>query len=177
MAGPFFLFILVTLLHYYSLCIEARFHWYSRHFGKAGFWIHFVITGALWFWVTLVFMVPPASATAPLPFSFPFMKLVGQAITLIGLLIALWAIILLGIPRMWGVRYFKSSRDDVIEHRGIYRVLKNPIYDGFFLIFLGSALSSNSLFYLYGALESFILLNCLLARFENKDITLYNPSI
>ena len=48
--------------------------------------------------------------------------------------------------------------------------MKNPIYTGIVLYFIGKSFTSNSLYYLFVALESYLLMNVFLARFENKEI-------
>ena len=82
----------------------------------------------------------------------------------------LWADGLLGLRRMWGIRYFDKSFQNKIEKRGIYKFMKNPIYTGIVLYFIGKSFTSNSLYYLFVALESYLLMNVFLARFENKEI-------
>lgn len=48
---PFIAFGLVTLLHYLSLKIQDRYQFYTKTFGKFGFWIHFVLTFLLWIYL------------------------------------------------------------------------------------------------------------------------------
>jgi len=50
----------------------------------------------------------------------------------------------------------------------IYKYLKNPMYDGFILIFLGLTLMRGTTENLLLALSSFLLLNIFLSRIESK---------
>lgn len=87
-----------------------------------------------------------------------------------GLLLTVWSWYLLGVSRAWGLRYFESDKKKNVEKRGPYKHLKNPIYDGFVLLFFGIALIFNSLIHLLIGLECFILFNILLSAYENKKL-------
>lgn len=168
--APLLAFGFVTFLHYLSLRIEKERQWYARHFGRWGFWVHFFITLILWVGTYIAFALRNTRDISLFPF-ISWIEPFGILVTLVGIGLAIWSITLLGIKRMWGIRYFiKDGTPKKVERRGPYAFLKNPMYDGFFLIFLGSALVYNSLFYLIAAIESYLLLNVLLARFENKEL-------
>lgn len=169
---PLIAFALVTLAHYSSLKIQDRLSWYTNRFGeKRGFFIHFTITALLWAALYFMFLLRNSTHDMPLPISTSWLAEIGTILTYLGVALAIWSIALLGVRRMWGIRYFSKETKPSVEKRGPYRFLKNPMYAGFFFIFLGAALTQNSLFYLVAAAESFLLLNVCLARFENKGIS------
>lgn len=169
---PLVLFCFVTLAHYGSLKLQAQNAWYTNRFGeKRGFLIHFSITAMLWAALYLAFLFRDSHADQPLPIFLSWFPATGTILIYLGVALAIWSIALLGSRRMWGIRYFVQEKNDsLVEQRGPYRFFKNPMYTGFFFIFLGTALAQNSLFYLTAALESFLLLNIFLADFENRGI-------
>lgn len=160
-------FIAATLVHYFSLRLEADHKWYTRKFGVRGFSAHMWFTGAVWILLT-IFLMLPNSGDKPLSFSFVGEQFIGNILIYGGLLIVIWSFALLGFKRAFGLRFFRSEDAGVAINRGPYRFLRNPIYDGFFLVFLGSAFTGNSLGNLILAGTSFICLNIFLAAFENR---------
>ena len=69
-------------------------------------------------------------------------RFTGDAFTLVGLFIAIWARLCLG--RNWsGTVSFKQDHE-LIEH-GPYRFVRHPIYTGMLLMVLGTAVSSGRL--------------------------------
>ena len=170
---PVVLFPIATLIHYCSLRAEARTHWYTRHFGVSGFWIHASITGLFW----VLFSVSASSfmVTARDIILFSpsiFIKQLSTAITVLGIALVAISFFQLGFRRTWGIRFFPSSHSKPpFLSSCLYRYLQNPMYDGCFLIFLGTAMHNGSLTYLVLATESALLLNWLLARFENTPST------
>lgn len=168
---PFIAFGLVTFLHYLSLKIQDRHQFYTRAFGqRVGFWIHFGVTALLWVYLGILLSdnnIPGISK--PLLVSFQGMKVVSNILNVTGIILIFWSFLLLGIRRMWGVRYFEHQTQTRIEERGPYRWLNNPMYNGFSLLFLASAFMDNSLVHALLALESVALFH-FLAKFENKDI-------
>lgn len=67
-----------------------------------------------------------------------------------------------------GYRFFSYEKIKWLS-LGFYSFLKNPIYDGFLLIYLGMWFLTGNQTNLYLTLESFLLLNGYLAFIENKD--------
>lgn len=166
-----FLFALVTALHYLSLKIQTKHGFYTKTFGKYGFQIHCLITGILWVMMFASFIFADKSNYPNLSvFNYYLFKPIGLLLSLTGVILIFWSGSLLGLKRTWGIRFFDKNYKDTIEKRGPYKFLINPIYDGFFVYFLGKTLVNDSLFYLILSLESFLLLNVFLARFENQEI-------
>lgn len=163
------LFAATIFLYYLSLKIQAKYKFYTYRFGKNGFVIHCILTGLMFIFLFFSFLVRNTKYIK-LPIFYPVFIIIGNIFELIGAIIIVWSFLILGIKRTWGIRYFEKTYKEKIEKRGPYRFLINPIYDGFFILLTGKALSFNSLFHLIIAVESFILLNVFLARFENKEI-------
>lgn len=164
-------FAIITAIHYLSLKIQDKYKFYTKHFGKHGFTVHGILTGILWLWLIRLFFWNDVNFNInPLPFYTQFFKPIGMIIKILGIVLILWSGWMLGIKRMWGIRYFEKNYKNKIERSGPYKYLKNPIYLGFFLSFLGNALRSNSLYYFFIAAETYLLFNILLVRFENKEI-------
>lgn len=167
---PFITFALITLLHYLSLKIQDRYQWYAKTFGRMGFGVHFVLTALLWGYLGILLSDNNILGTSkPLLVSFQGMEVVGTILNVIGIILIFWSFLLLGIRRMWGVRYFERQTHERFEKRGPYRLLNNPMYNGFSLLFLASAFINNSSSHLFLSIESFVLFG-LLSKFENKRI-------
>ena len=165
------LFALVTVLHYLSLKVQAKHEFYTKTFGKYGFQIHCLITGFLWILLFVAFIFTDKSNYPNLSiFNSYLFKPMGFLLSLIGIVLIFWSGSLLGLKKAWGIRFFEKKYKDIIEKRGPYKFLVNPIYDGFFVYFLGKTIVTDSLLYLFLSLESFLLLNIFLARFENQEI-------
>lgn len=166
---PFIAFGLVTLLHYLSLKIQDRYQFYTKTFGKFGFWIHFILTFLLWIYLGKLLSGVSLPSLGLLPISFRGMEAVGDILNVAGTVAIIWSILILSIKRMWGVRYFERQTHERFEKRGPYRLLNNPMYNGFSLLFLASAFINNSSSHLFLSIESFVLFG-LLSKFENKRI-------
>jgi protein-S-isoprenylcysteine O-methyltransferase Ste14 len=78
--------------------------------------------------------------------------------------------ILLGPAKLNGLRFFKPALREEQVVSGPFRWLKNPMYTGYFLVFLGLTLLKNSLYDLAIALKSLLLLNSIQARIENRGL-------
>jgi protein-S-isoprenylcysteine O-methyltransferase Ste14 len=94
----------------------------------------------------------------------------GLLFIVVGTAVFFWAGFQLGLKRTWGIRFFDSRYKSKLELAGPYKILENPIYTGLFLFFLGFALFSNSLFFLLISVESYLLLNVLMAELENREL-------
>lgn len=124
--------------------------------------------GLLWvllflFVVIVEFLFIPSRIT-PRPFiGIPFLS--------VGVLLVIWSRLILGRNGAMGIRWFLPERASVWEKRGPYRVLANPMYDGFIFIFLGVGMWFGTTENFYLALVSFFLLNLYLARVESYELS------
>lgn len=171
MIALFLLFAVVTALHYVSLKAQTIYGLYTKTFGRHGFIVHCLITGILWIGLLTAIVLTNKSSYPVLSiFTSYLFKPFGLFISLAGVVLIFWSGRLLGLKRTWGIRFFDPAYQKIIEKRGPYKFLINPIYDGLMLYFLGQTIATDSLFYLMLSCESFLLLNVLLARFENQEI-------
>ncbi len=79
----------------------------------------------------------------------------------------------LGHDQAMGLRFFLPEKAIRVV-TSIYRFLRNPMYDGFILVFMGLGLALGIAADLYLALVSFTLFNVLLASVENYEWS-WNP--
>jgi len=164
-----FLFAFVAIIHYLSLKVQIEKNLYTKFFGKRGFLAHSALTGTSWTLLFLVLALSDKSSFPKLPFFSPVFIPIGFSSIVLGSVIFLWAGFQLGLKRTWGIRFFDTSYKDKLELNGSYKFLESPIYTGLFLYFLGFALFSNSLFYLFLSGESYLLLNIFMAKLENQE--------
>ena len=100
---------------------------------RRGWWIWFPVAA-------LMFVVRRAilfSVSAVLWQVTPLLGIVADAMTVIGLLIALWARRMLGTN--WSASVVFKERHELIEG-GPYRVVRHPIYSGVLLMLFGTML-------------------------------------
>ena len=127
----------------------------SRWFGKNAFVIHAVITLAFWT-VAFCFVFALQFEKHPYFHNSDFLKYVGFALMIPGLIMAVWGFKLLGLKRALCLNFFKENIQ-LIDHP-LYHYVKNPTDYGFWLMLLGFALFSQSLYNLIIALEFIILM-------------------
>lgn len=149
------IFALVTLIHELSL----------RHVIKWSFRIHLWVMGPLWLLVVfgvlmLTTLMPDRQSSITLNHRLGYLLVIG------GLTLSVWHMWVLGWRQAMGGQFFEQSYTWTTN--GLYRYLKNPIYDGFLLIFLGLFFIKNQGDYLLLAVASGLLLNIFLAPIENK---------
>lgn len=153
------LFALVTLTHGFSL----------RHVIKWSFRLHLRVMGLLW----LLVVIGALTLTILIPDRQPptiFSRMLGYLLVIGGLTLSVWHMRVLGWQQIMGGRFFESSYNHTWTTKGLYRYLKNPIYDGFLLIFVSLFFLKSQLDYLLLAVSSSLLLNIFLARIENKQL-------
>jgi protein-S-isoprenylcysteine O-methyltransferase Ste14 len=141
----------------------------TRWWGSRAFSIYNVITLIPWTAFALVYLVLQFTPHPALPWEGLWLQVFGGLLIFIGASVALWVAILLGPAKLNGLRFFKPLREEQVVS-GPFRWLKNPMYTGYFLVFLGVALLKNSLYDLAIALESLLLLNNIQARIENRGL-------
>ena len=91
----------------------------------------------------------------------------GMFLVMIGFILVIWSRLILGRSGAMGIRWFLPERAPVWEIRGPYRILANPMYDGFVFIFLGLGLIFGTIENFYLAAASFLLLNIYLNAVES----------
>jgi protein-S-isoprenylcysteine O-methyltransferase Ste14 len=141
--------------------------WWDTH----AFAIYNVITLIPWTAFVLVYVVFQFTEHPTLPWEGPWLQALGGVLIFAGVSVALWVAILLGPARLNGLRFFHPALQEERVISGPFRWLENPMYTGYFLVFLGIALLRNSLYDLVIALESLLLLNYFQATIENRCLS------
>lgn len=147
-------FALLTILH--ALSLRRKIRWSFRS--------HCMVMGSLWFlWnvslVVLVVVLPPTISLSS------GSRVLGVILVLLGLALSTWHRLLLGRKRFLGGRCF-DTQYDTRTTGGLYRYLRNPIYDGIIFAFLGLALWRENTDFLILGLATFLFLNVFMARVE-----------
>ena len=131
-------------------------------------WWNGIIWAVLFLWIIgLQFTFPQTLNTSLL------LKLVGLILLILGAVIVIAISLALDFRHLMGLRFFYPSKARRM-HSFLYKVLNNPMYDGFLLILIGLALHLGIVEDFYLALISFLLLNIFLATVENYEFGL-NP--
>lgn len=148
------LFALLTCLH--ALSLKRIIPW--------SFGTHLKVMRFLWnLWnASVVALVVTLPRTISLSTS---VRAVGVVLLLVGLGISTWHRLLLGRERFMGGRCFDRKYDTRVAG-GLYQYLKNPIYDGIIIAFIGLTLWRQNMDFLLLAASSFLFLNLFMARIE-----------
>lgn len=150
---------LVSVLHALSL----------RQIIKWTFRSHLWVMGSLWSVVVLM-AVYLAISLPRINYHSQLLPMIGVILLVVGLITATYHEFLLGWQRSMGARFFEMDNSTAVNWitKGLYRFLKNPMYDGFLLFFVGLYLLKGQPDYLVLTISSLLLLNIFLARIENK---------
>jgi protein-S-isoprenylcysteine O-methyltransferase Ste14 len=111
------------------------------------------------FLIVLQFLLPHRAVAS----SF---RLLGMGFIAIGVGLVIWVRILLGRNQAMGERFFFPETFRRASS-GPFKLLRNPMYDGFILVFAGLALAFGIYEDFILATTSFVLLNLWLSRIEN----------
>jgi protein-S-isoprenylcysteine O-methyltransferase Ste14 len=149
-----------------SVAIEQRWSLLSRWFGRRGWYVHLGIVVPPW--ALFLALVPGLNrhVSWPLP-----ARLRSPGTVLLGAAALLW---LLAFRRLGGARtangnIFGHGSQERVEG-GLFRVLRNPMYDSYALALAGLAFRRRNAAYLLLAAESYLLLNQMEARVENRRL-------
>jgi protein-S-isoprenylcysteine O-methyltransferase Ste14 len=164
------LFLLSSGLQAGLIFLQQSGGWLTRWWGTHAFAIYNVITLIPWAAFVLVYVVFQFTEHPALPWEGIWLQIIGGILIFAGLSEALWVAILLGPARLNGLRFFSPSLQKERVISGPFRWLENPMYTGYFLVFLGIALLRNSLYDVVIALESLLLLNYFQSTIENRGL-------
>lgn len=143
----------------------------TRWWGIHAFAIYNIITLLPWTAFVLVYVVFQFTEHPALPWEGLWLQVTGGILIFAGVSVALWVAILLGPARLNGRRFFQPALQEERVVSGPFRWLENPMYTGYFLMFLGIALLRNSLYDVVIALESLLLLNYFQSTIENRGLS------
>ncbi len=165
-------FVAATAMNTLSVAEEQRRHSLSRRYGRAAWYVHLALVTPPW----VVFLASlwglGDRVRWPLPRS---LRLLGPP--LVAAAIGIWsqAFRQLGPARTGNGDVFGHASPEPV-HAGIFALLENPMYDSYALAFVGTALWKANGIYLLLAAESFVLLNLIEARVENRARAPTQPS-
>lgn len=166
------LFVIATTSHA-GFLIFARRHPQMSEPKRHKLWItHLWLNGIIWsvlvVWLTIIQFSLPTN----LDVSFTF-KWIGIALFILGITMVIAISFVLNFQNLMGLRFFYPAETKRIPS-SLYRILNNPMYDGFILILVGLALWLGVVQDFYLAFASFLLLNVILASVENYEFN-WNP--
>lgn len=163
-----FLFVLATLSQGGALYYAGR-HQGADFASRKKWWlIHYIFNGILW--LVLLAMIIWLQFSAQRNQAGQYMEFFGAILTIAGLALSWKSMIVLGLENAMGKRFFFPENSSEI-HVSTYRILNNPMYDGFLLVFLGLGFQLGISENFQLALASLLLLNVGLASIENYRIS------
>jgi len=161
------LFALAAGVNTGSVALQQRTGWMTKRFGGGAWWVHLAVVTPGWalflFFETqlgrhLVWPLP--AVLAPL----------GWGLLVVAAVLFAISFLQLGIRRTFNGKFFEAGSPSAV--RGLlYRWLRNPMYDSFWISFVGLALSQANAAYLVLAVASYLLLNRLEAGVENRPFS------
>lgn len=140
-----------------SVYAQKRFRFYDRF--KNGLLLHSLIILPMW----IVFAYLLINLNSHYVLRFDSLPIIGFLFYSLALLFFVLAIREIGWQSLLNGNWF--SRREAIQS-GLFRFIKNPIYDSYFLALAGAALSSSNAAYFIIAAESYIGLNVVESHVE-----------
>lgn len=96
------------------------------------------------------------------------LRLSGVIVAYAGLVLAIWARIVLG--KNWSGRISAKKGHELIDH-GPYQVVRNPIYSGILLAFIGTAITSG---YITAYIAVILMLTGMIIKLKREEIFMGN---
>lgn len=156
------MFALAAGVNSASVAWQQRTRVFTRRFGRRGWYVHLALIIPPW----LGFFLALPGLSRAVRWSLPQrLRPLGWPILGAALTIWLLAYAKLGLARTANASVFERASQEPVTG-GIYRWLREPMYDSYALAFVGQALLSANAVYLLLAAESFVLLNLVEARVE-----------
>jgi protein-S-isoprenylcysteine O-methyltransferase Ste14 len=147
-----------------SVAWQQEREWLTRRFGSRAWYVHLAIITPIWGLFLLLQGRLGSQVHWPLA---PELKPAGVALGTLGVALLLGTSWQLGLTRTFNGYFFGRGRQEPVSG-GVFRWLRNPIYDSFLVLFVAEAFGLGNAVYLILAAESFLLLNQLEARVENR---------
>lgn len=144
-----------------SVFAQRRFAFYNR-WNNYGWLVH--ILTILPFWVIFIYLLINLNSYYLL--QFRAVPIVGYIFSALATLLFSLAIREIGWQSLLNGNWFGRGR---IARVGIFRFLKDPMYDSYLLGFIGAALVGGNAAYFIIALESYIGLNIIEGRVEQTQ--------
>jgi protein-S-isoprenylcysteine O-methyltransferase Ste14 len=157
------LFTTATLVNTGSVALQQRTAWLTRRFRRRGWYAHLALIAPAWLAFLVSLPILHERVRWPLPRA---LRPAGNICLVVAAAVWMPAFAALGPVRAANGDQFGRARRLRIRH-GIFRSLANPMYDGYALAFIGTALRSGNAVFLPLAGTSYLLLNQIEARVEN----------
>ena len=149
-----------------NLILQLKGKRLTKWFGKNAFSIHMLTTAFFWA-ITFCLIVYLQFGNHPLFHSSIILKYAGLSLLIVGLLLAFWAFKLLGLKRALCLNFFKENVPVVKE--SLYKYIKNPLDYGIWMVLVGFAIFTQSIYNLVIAVE-FIIIMTPHIILENKPL-------
>ncbi len=157
-------FALATAINTASIALQQKCGLPSRLFRKGDWFAHLALVTPAWVWCLVLLRRLGQHVRWPLP---EMLHLLGLPVLGAGVILFLFAFRELGFAAAANGYFFGRTPKTPVRS-GVFRVLKNPIYDSYAIGLAGVALLSANAVYLLVAAESVLLLNQVEARVENQ---------
>lgn len=164
------IFIITIAVHSTLLYLQQKDGQLEKWWGKHAFRNLQIISGPLWLVNLLTVIILQFLPQEPLGIYDSSFMVIGGILFIVGLIIAFWSARLLGLSAMMGARFFSRHSTKVVRS-GPYQIFSNPMYMGYNMIYLGLALTLNSIYDIVLLIISLVGFNLILARIENKGIS------
>ncbi len=149
-----------------NLILQLRGRRLTKWFGKNAFSIHMITTGIFWA-ITFCLMVSLQLGNHPLFHRSVSLKYVGSILLISGLILVFWAFRLLGLKRALCLNFFQENVPVIRE--SLYKGIKNPLDYGIWMVLVGFAIFTGSVYNLAIAIE-FIIIMIPHIVLENKPL-------
>lgn len=150
------IFVFLTILvESINLILQLKGKKLTKWFGKNAFNFHMIITGIFWI-IMFCFIVLLQFEIHPIFHNNITLKYVGLILLISGLILALWALKLMGLKRALCLNFFEENI--LILKSSLYKYIKNPMDIGFWTAFIGFALFTKSTYNLIIAIEFIVIM-------------------
>ncbi len=147
-----------------SVALQQRYALLTRWFGRNGWYVHLAVITPPWAWFVALLNGIGGQVQWRLPTG---LRPVGIALLAVAAIIWSVAFLQLGPARVGNGVFFNRAPAAPVRG-GIFRWLRNPMYDTYALAFFAAGLSQANAVYWALAMESLLLLNRFEATVENK---------
>lgn len=147
-----------------SVQLQQHHRWLTRLFGHGAWYAHLGLVAPGYVWLFSLLPRLDQWVHWPLP---RVARWLTWPLELAAAVLVLGALVQLGPVAALNGSFFGQASAHA-RCRGVFRWLRNPMYDGYALAFLATACSKTNAAYLLLAAESFALLNVMEASVENR---------
>ena len=153
------IFVLAITVNSLSVFLQKQHSVYDKF--HHGWMLHSLII--LPFWLLFTILVSQLNRHYIVSFDLPVSTWFGYGLIMMGTVMFTFAVREVGSQALVNGNFFGKGK---IVNSGIYRFLKNPIYDSYVLFFLGLGFSLSNAAFFFFAVMSYIGLNIIESRVE-----------